>query len=94
MEIENINIDTIIEKLLGAEDTIEYSDEICTVSVYNNDNDQKQVDLTKLKKPELEKVLEEYYTKHKIQYTKTSLKKKKKEELITEITGLNIFPNP
>ena len=94
MEIENINIDTIIDKLLGPEDTIECSDEICTVSVYNNDNDQKQVDITKLKKTELEKILEDYYTQHKVQYTKTSLKKKKKEELLKEITKLNIFSNP
>ena len=94
MDTEIITIDTIIEKLLGIDEIVEYSDELCTVSIYNNDNDHKKVDISKYKKVELEKILEDYYTKSNIQYTKTLLKKKKKEDLIKEISELNILSNP
>jgi len=75
----------------------ENSDEPCTITVYDNDVEneaQKKTQLSKLKKPELEMILESWYFKNHTTYSKTALKRKKKEELVKEIISLNITFDP
>jgi len=75
----------------------ENSDEPCTITVYDNDVEnetQKKTQLSKLKKTELEMILESWYFKNHTTYSKTALKRKKKEELLKEIISLNITFDP
>lgn len=78
-----ITIDTLIQHL--TDPVLEDSDELNTISNYNNDN--TETDLNKFKVPELKKLLENYFPK-------SVLNKKRKPELIKEIINLNIAIHP
>lgn len=98
--IEIITIDTLIEKLVPSDTPpLDLSDEPCTISVYNNDeeskNDEKIKKLSKLyKKSDLENLIIEHLTRLQIPFKKSVLSKKKKEELIIEALDLKVPFDP